>query len=576
MRFSHLFGKTQREDPADAESESHRLLLKAGMIAPMAAGVYSVLPLGWRAMRKIEEIIRQEMDAAGGQEVHMPVLQPIEVWDKTGRREGMGDILFQLKDRRGREMALAPTHEEAVTLLAKQHISSYRDLPVLVYQIQTKFRDEARPRGGLLRVREFAMKDLYSFDVDAEGQDVSYQTMVQAYRNIFKRCGLSAIAVEADSGAIGGKDSHEFIVLAERGEDTVIKCTACDYAANQERAVSVKPPNPREEPLPLEPVPTPGTKTIEAVADLFGVPTSKTLKAVFYVADGQFVLVTIRGDLEVNEVKLKNLLEANEVRMAGDDEVRAAGMTPGYTSPVGVEGVRVIADESVKDGANFIAGANKPDTHYKNTNFPRDFQAEIVADIANAEAGHACPRCGKALAASRGIEVGHVFKLGTIFSETLGAHYLDRDGVRKPIVMGSYGIGIGRLLAAAIEQNHDEQGIIWPAPIAPYQVHLVTLGMDKPEVAEEAERVHDELARAGIEVLWDDRDESAGVKFNDADLLGMPVRLTVSPRNLKQGHVEAKRRSGGEAELIPTAELIARIRELLSEQSPVTMEGATA
>ena len=406
MRFSHLLGKTLREDPADAESDSHRLLLRAGMIAPMTAGVYSILPLGLRALRKIEQIIREEMDAAGGQELHMPVLQPQDVWEQGGRRQAFGDILFTLRDRRGRPLILAPTHEEAVTLIAKQHVSSYRDLPLLAYQIQTKFRDEPRPRAGLIRGREFPMKDLYSFDVDAEGLDVSYRKMVQAYRNIFERCGLPTTAVEADSGAIGGKDSHEFILMAERGEDTVIHCSNCDYAANQERAVSVKTPGADDAPLPLEPVATPGTRTIEAVAGLLGVPTSKTYKAVCYLADGQLVLVAIRGDLEVNEIKLKNLLKAAELRMAGDDEVKAAGLTAGFTSPIGIEGVRVIADESITMGANFVAGANKPDTHYRNANYPRDFEAEAIADIAIAEPGHPCVQCGNELRASRGIEVG--------------------------------------------------------------------------------------------------------------------------------------------------------------------------
>ena len=563
MRLSRLLGKTLREDPADAESDSHRLLLRAGMIAPMTAGVYSLLPLGWRATRNIEQVIREEMDDAGGQEVHLPVLQPASLWEESGRRALLADILFQLRDRRGRDLVLAPTHEEAITMVAKHHVSSYRDLPLLAYQIQTKFRDEPRPRGGLIRGREFAMKDLYSFDVDAEGLEVSYRKMVDAYRTIFERCGLPTIAVEADSGAIGGKESHEFILLAERGEDTVIHCSSCDYAANQERASSVKEALPQEEPLPLEPVPTPGAKTIEAVAGLLGVPKAKTYKAVFYAADAEVILVAIRGDLEVNETKLKNLLKANDVRLADDGEVKAAGLTPGYTSPVGVEGVRTVADESIATGANFVAGANKPDTHYKNANYPRDFAVDVVADIANAEAGHGCPRCGSELRASRGIEVGHVFKIGTVYSEALGAYYLDRDGERRPIVMGSYGIGVGRLLAAAIEQNHDDKGIIWPAPIAPFQVHVVALGGDKPEIAAEAERLYTELEQAGLEVLLDDRDESAGVKFNDADLLGMPVRLTVSPRNVKQGQVELKRRAEAEASLVPAGEVVKAVRQAL-------------
>ncbi|MEE9284268.1 MAG: proline--tRNA ligase [Dehalococcoidia bacterium] len=562
MRLSQLFGKTLREEPADAETVSHKLLVKAGLIAPLTAGVYSILPLGLRAIRKIEGIIREEMDAAGGQELLMPALQPAEVWDESGRRGAFGDNLFQLRDRRDRAWVLAPTHEEVVTLLARQNVKSYRDLPLLLYQIRTKFRDELRPRAGLVRVREFDMKDLYSFDADEEGLDVSYQKMLQAYRNIFTRCGVPSLAVEADSGAIGGKDSHEFILLSESGEDLVVHCTSCDYAANQERAESVKSAGPEEAPLPLEPVDTPGAATIEEVSRFLGVPKAQTLKAVFYAIDGEVKLVMVRGDLEVNEVKLKNLTQAGEVRLASDAEVREAGLVAGAASPVGLEGIKVVADESITMGANFVVGANRPETHLRNANYPRDFQVDVVAEIANAEAGHGCPRCGRELRASRGIEVGHVFKLGTAFSTALGAFYLDRDGVQRPIVMGSYGIGLGRLLAAVVEQNHDERGIVWPASVAPFQAHLVVLGADRQaQVAQEAEGLYQDLRRQGVEVLYDDRAESPGVKFNDADLLGMPVRLTVSPRTVKESAVEVKRRSEAEATLVPAGEAVAAVRE---------------
>ena len=564
MRFSQLFGKTHREDPADAESESHRLLLKAGMIAPLTSGVYTIMPLGWRAIRKIERIIREEMDAAGGQELHMPVLQPAEMWEESGRRAIFGETLFHTRDRRGRELVLAPTHEEVITTLARQNMNSYRDLPLRLYQIQTKFRDEPRPRGGLLRVREFDMKDMYSFDAGEEELDVTYRRLVEAYRNIFTRCGLPSMAVEADSGAIGGKHSHEFILLAEHGEDTILHCTACGYAANQERASGRRAPGATEDPLPLETIDTPGMKTIEQLTAFLDIPAKKTLKAVFYTIDGAVTLVFIRGDLDVNEVKLKNLLKATELRLASDEEVAAAGLVAGSASPVGLEGLPVVADESITDGANFVTGANAPDRHYRNANYPRDFRVDALADIALAESEQGCPSCEAALQASRGIEVGHVFKLGTVFSASIGAEFLDASGERKPAFMGCYGIGVGRLMAAAIEQNHDEKGIVWPTPIAPYDVSIVALGADRsPEVAEEAERLYEELTAAGVETLYDDRDESPGVKFNDADLLGMPVRLTVSPRNLKQDAVEMKRRAGGEPELSPRGEVTARVKAAL-------------
>ena len=581
MRLSQLFGKTQRQDPADAETASHRLLVKAGLVAPLAAGVYSILPMGWRAVNKVERVIREEMDRAGGQELRMPVLQPAEMWEESGRRAAFGENLFNLKDRRGRDLVLGPTHEEVITYLARQNVASYRDLPQLVYQIQTKFRDEPRPRGGLLRVREFDMKDLYSLDADDEGLEVSYRKMLQAYRNIFSRCGLPSLVVEADSGAIGGKDSHEFILPAASGDDQVLRCTSCDYAANQERAASVKPvlseaegpasphPSPsgtiergQEGEAPLRKVATPGLKSIEEVSKFLGVPKRQTLKAVFYSVDGEVAFVTIRGDLEVNEIKLKNLLKAREVRLASDAEVQAAGLVAGSASAVGLKGVKTVADDSITMGSNFAVGANEPDAHLVNANYPRDFQVDVVADIANAEEGQGCPVCGHKLEAIRGIEVGHIFKLGTFFSERLGAHYLDREGQQRPVVMGSYGIGVGRLLAAAVEQNHDEKGIVWPAPIAPYQVHMVALG-NSAETVEAADRLYDELQQAGLEVLYDDREESAGVKFNDADLLGMPVRLTVSQRNLSNGQVEIKPRSSEEASLVPLLEALQAVRGML-------------
>ena len=563
MRLSRMFGKTLRSEPAEAESISHRLMLKAGMVHQVSAGVYSYMPLAWRVLRNIENIIREEMNTAGGQEVKMPVIQPLELWETTGRASAFGDALFKLKDRRDRPLCLAPTHEEVITQMAIQHIHSYKDMPQMPYQIQTKLRDEPRPRAGLMRVREFDMKDLYSMDVDQDALDVSYEKMVQAYKNIYRRCGLPALAVEADSGAIGGKDSHEFILIAESGEDQIVQCSGCGFAANLERASGVKSPQPKTGSMPLEEVATPGIKTIKGLADFIGVPESKTLKAVFYSADGQIVFVVIRGDLDVNDVKLKNLLHSTDLRLATDEEVKAAGLVAGSASPVGRGDLKCIADDSIELGDNFVVGANKPDTHLLNANYPRDFRADAITDIAEVQAGQGCTRCGEPLSITRGIEVGHVFKLGTFFSEALGAYYSDREGQQKPIVMGCYGIGVGRLMAAAMEQNHDEHGIVWPLPIAPYQVHLCALSLDRPGVAEAADQLYDSLEAAGLEVLYDDRDESPGVKFNDADLLGIPVRLTVSPRNLKQDAVEITDRTTLEKRMAPMSDAVTEAKAML-------------
>ncbi|MCH7800234.1 MAG: proline--tRNA ligase [Chloroflexi bacterium] len=563
MRVSKLFGKTLRDDPAEAELISHKLMLKAGMIYQAAAGIYSYMPLAWRSLRKIEQIIREEMDAAGGQEVRMPVLQPRDIWQKSGRDEVMGPELFRVTDRRDRELVMAPTHEELLTNMVKANVHSYRDLPMTIYQIQTKFRDEPRPRGGLIRVREFDMKDAYSFDTDEEGLDVSYQAMVQAYKNIFARCGLDAIMVDADSGAIGGKDSQEFILLADSGEDTIILCPSCNYAANGEKAEFNKEPPFIADELPLEEVHTPDVHTIEALAEFIGVQESQTLKAVFYVADGIFTFVVIRGDLEVNEVKLNNVLAAVDLRLATPAEVAEAGVVAGSASPVGLEGVRIIADDSVELGSNFVVGANKQDYHLKNANFPRDFSADIKTDIAMAQAGYACPDCGSALETHRGIEVGHVFKLGTKYSDVQDATFPDQDGESHPILMGCYGIGVGRLLAASIEQRHDENGMMFPKSIAPYHVQLVGLNMQNDDVVKAADSLYDELNAAGLSTLFDDRSETAGVKFNDADLLGLPVRVVVSPRNLRQGVVEIKERSSADAVTVPTGEAIEVIRGLI-------------
>jgi len=579
VRFSKLFGKTLRQAPAEAESVSHQLLLRAGMIAQEAAGIYSYLPMGWRVLKKIENVIREEMDKAGGQELMLPVLQPFELWQQSGRYASFGKSLFTLTDRKEHILALGPTHEEVITDLVHRYVQSYRELPLLLYQIQTKLRDEPRPRGGLLRVREFIMKDLYSFDADEAGLDESYQKMSQAYSNIYARLCLSTLTVEADSGAIGGKDSHEFMVLTEGGEDEVIYCSSCGYAANAEKAQFVKTVEPvipvSQSPessegemknlLSLEEIATPRAETIEEVAGFVGVPTSQTLKSVFYYADGEFIFVIIRGDLEVNETKLRNALKYFELRLATEGEVNESGLVPGFASPIGVKGVKVVADDSITSGSSFIVGANKPGYHLRNANYPRDFQVDLMADIALARSGDSCPRCRGELSSARGIEVGHVFKLGTFISERFGASFLDNDGKSRPIVMGCYGIGLGRLLAAIVEQSHDDKGIIWPLSVAPYQVYLCPLNLEKSAVLPTAEKIYQELQKEGIEVLFDDRDDSPGVKFNDADLLGIPLRLTLSPRTLQSQSVEAKWRTEKETQFLPLDNLAVQVKKLLDE-----------
>jgi prolyl-tRNA synthetase len=565
MKISRLLSKTLRTDPTEAETTSHRLMLKAGMIYQVAAGIYAYLPLAWRSLRKIESIIRDEMDAAGAQELMMPTLQPIELWQKTGRDSTFGKTLFSLKDRRGRTMVLAPTHEEVITSIVRANVQSYRDLPQTLYQIQTKFRDEARPRAGLMRLREFGMKDAYSFNANETSLSESYQRMTQAYRNIYRRCQLPVVMAEADSGAIGGKDSHEFILPVQSGEDTVIICSNCSYAANIEKAAGVYPDLPIESELPLLEVNTPGIKTITDVAQFLGIPTSKTLKVVHYMADGELILVIIRGDLEINEVKLGNALGSEELHLARDDEVKFAENVAAPASHLESCAIKRVADPSITRGNNFVIGAIKPDTHISNINYPRDFQVDLLTDIMLVQPNQLCLICGHFLEAMRGVEVGHIFKLGTSFSETLDASYLDQDGRQQPITMGCYGIGTGRLLAAAIEQNHDNKGMIFPASIAPYQLHLVGLNLTKQNVAEVAEQIYQNLWDEGVETLYDDRsDQTAGVKLNDADLLGLPIRIIVSPRTLESGSVEVKERREAEATLVPLERLVSTIRDHLA------------
>ena len=565
-----MFGKTLRDDPSDADTAGHRLLIRAGLVAQVAAGVYSYLPMALRSMRKIENIIRAEMNAAGAQEVLMPVIQPVELWRQSGREEAFGPTLLHLQDRRERQMVLAPTHEEAVTDLARRHVHSYRDLPINLYQIQTKLRDEARPRAGLIRVREFHMKDAYSFDVDQDGLDAAYDKMVQAYWNIFRRSGLDVVAVEADSGAMGGSDSQEYMLLAETGEDELVNCPACGYAANVERARSrYAPPADTGEPHDIEIIDTPNMTTIAELAEFLDIEESQTLKAVFYVHDGEFIFVAIRGDLDVNEVKLANALGGTNLRLATDEEVKAAGIVAGSASPVGIENVRKIGDLSAIQGANYVAGANDAHKHFRNVNYGRDFELDDVIDIAKAQEGHGCPRCDDGtLNFSRGIEVGHVFKLGTKFSEAFAANYVTQDGEEKPMFMGCYGIGVGRLLGAAIESSHDDDGIIFPANIAPYDIHLVSLNPGDEEISGAADELYNELTSAGLEVLFDDRDESAGIKFSDADLLGMPLRATVSRRSMRDGRnaeLKLRSRDRDSATIVPIENAVQEARSLLNE-----------
>ena len=574
MRMTRLFGHTRRER-TDADTENADLLLRAACVDQLAAGIYTYMPLGLRVKQRVEAIVRQEMDAAGGQEVLMPAIQPLELWEVSGRHDLFGDTLFHVLDRRERTLVLAPTHEEAVTRLFKDHARSYRDLPVTLYQVQTKFRDEQRPRGGLVRVREFTMKDAYSFDMDEAGLDRSYEAMFRAYRNIFARCGVPTTPVEADSGAIGGKGSQEFIFVTSIGEDTIVICDTCDYAANTEKAEFRRVPAATEAPLPVEEVATPGTTTIEALAAFLGVAAARTAKAVMFRATEQHggasypVFALVRGDLEVNEVKLMNALGGGvDLVPLTEAECAAIGAVPGYAGPRGLAaGTRVAADPSATESPNLVGGANRAGFHLRNLNHGGDWTATTVADIALAQAGDGCPRCASGtLGTARGIEMGHVFRLGRVYSEAFEATVLDETGAQRVPIMGCYGIGVDRIVAAAVEAHHDERGIAWPASIAPYDVHLVGLGLGRDaDLATEADALYAALQAAGLEVLFDDRDESPGVKFNDADLLGIPLRVTVSSRNRTAGVVEVQPRSAAEAERIPAAEVVARLVAMHAE-----------
>ena len=565
MRASNLYAPTLRETPAEAEVISHQLMLRAGMIRKAAGGIYTYLPLAWRVLKKIEAIIREEMDAKGGQELLMPIVQPAEIWKKTGRWDVYGDEMFRLKDRHQRDFCLGPTHEEMITTLVRDEVRSYRQLPLLLYQIQNKYRDEIRPRFGLMRGREFIMKDLYSFDRDEEGLNESYNKMYDAYTRVFTRCGLTFRPVEADSGAIGGSGSHEFMVLAESGEAAIVYCTTCDYAANVEKA-ELKPIHAmEEEQLALEIVETPGRKTIGDVTAFLGISPEKTVKTLAYQTEKGLVLALVRGDHEVNEIKLKNELNCLQLELASEAAVIGAlGCEPGFIGPVDVKDITIVADATVMNLFNVVCGANKVDKHYRNVNPGRDFTATIVADIRLIQENDPCPRCGAPVKTARGIEVGQVFKLYTKYSNALGATYLDENGQERPIVMGCYGIGVTRTMAAAIEQNHDENGIIWPVPIAPFQVVVIPVNVKEEAQMSLAEEVYTELNKAGVEAILDDRNERPGVKFKDADLIGYPLRVTIGPKALSEGRVEVKVRRTGEIIYFDKANYVREVQALLA------------
>ena len=570
MRFSKMFIPTLKEAPSDAEVVSHRLMTRAGMIRKVAAGIYNYLPLGLRVIRKVENIVREEMNKAGAQEVSMPMVIPSELWQESGRWDVYGKELLRLKDRHQRDFCLGPTHEEVVTDMVRREVRSYKELPIILYQIQTKFRDEIRPRFGLMRGREFIMKDAYSFHATEEDAEREYQNMYDAYCRIFERCGLNFRAVEAETGAIGGRFSHEFMVLADTGEDAIASCNKCKYAANVERAetkshksqvTSHKSQNEK----PLEKVSTPGMKTVEEVRGFLKTTPSRLIKTLIYNSDKGVVAALVRGDYELNEAKLKRLLKVERLVLADEETVRKATRSPsGFAGPVGLT-VRIVADYSVQSVVNSIVGANEADAHFINVNLNRDFRADVFGDLRMAVAGDLCPRCDGVLEIFRGIEVGHVFKLGTKYSEAINATFFNEKGEAKPMIMGCYGIGIGRTAAAGIEQNHYDKGIIWPMPLAPFQVHLVPVNVNDKATMDVAETIYKNLTDAGVEVLMDDRDERAGIKFNDADLIGIPIRLTIGSKALKENSVELKMRRSPNASLVKMDEVSGKVLEIIKQ-----------
>jgi len=573
MRLSRAFAPTLKEDPADAELISHKLMTRAGMLRKLAAGVYSLLPIGWRVARKVEQIVREEMDRAGGQELRLPILMPAELWKETGRWEKYGKELFRLTDRHDRDYALGPTHEEAITDLVRNHIRSYRDLPLNLYQIQTKFRDEIRPRFGVMRAREFLMKDGYSFHTDEAQLATAYEEMREAYAAVFRRCGLEFVIVEADSGAIGGDVNHEFMVTADSGESLIFS-SPCGYAASSESAkYRVEPGTPEKE-SPLARRDTPGRKTVEEVSAFLGVEPARLLKSLVFFAGEEAVLAVVPVDRELNEAKLALVLGHPAPRLATAEEIqRLTGGPMGFTGPVAApDSLRTILDASLSEDRNYVTGANAADTHLVNVRLGRDVLARERADLTTAREGDRCPRCGEAMRVGRGIEVGHIFKLGTKYSEAMGARYLDAEGVERTIVMGTYGIGITRTVAAVIEQRHDPNGIVWPYSIAPYHVHLVPVNVNHEETRQVAESIYERLCGWGVETLIDDRDERPGAKFKDADLIGVPLRVTIGEKGLKDGMVELRDRKTGQIDRAAVGEAAGecrkRVEEALRKLSP--------
>ncbi|MFQ5543535.1 MAG: proline--tRNA ligase, partial [Nitrospiria bacterium] len=563
MYYSKLLIPTLREDPSDAEIVSHRLMLRAGFMRQLSAGIYSLLPLGYRVLTKVKNIVREEMENADAQEILLSALQPAELWEETGRWQRYGKELMRLHDRHNRDFCLGPTHEEVITDLVRNEVRSYRQLPLNLFQIQTKFRDEIRPRFGLMRGREFIMKDAYSFDANEQDAKESYQKMVDCYHRIFQRVGLRFRAVEADTGLIGGSSSHEFMVLAQTGEEAVISCTKCGYAANIERAELRRPENTNEDQKtpssekPIELVETPGKKSVEEVRRFLKVSPKRLIKTLVFLADDHPVLVLVRGDHEVHEIKLRHFLKVTELTLADAATVeKVTGGPSGFSGPVGMEKIQIVADFAVEHLRDCVVGANRKDTHYIHARPGRDFNIVQYADLRNVVADDPCPRCGETIQIERGIEVGHVFMLGTKYSEAMNARFLDQNGVEQPFVMGCYGIGVSRIVAASVEQNHDEKGIIWPQQIAPFSVLVIPVQDKSEAVMESARSIYTALLKAGIDTLFEDRSERAGVKFNDADLLGIPFHLVIGERNLKNGLVELKNRKTGQKEMLPLGSVV--------------------
>jgi len=568
MRWSRYYLWTTREVPRDAEVISHQLMVRAGMIKKVAAGIYTYLPFGWRSMLKMQAIVRREMNAAGAVELSMPAVQPAELWEESGRWQRYGKELLRIRDRHERDFCFGPTHEEVITDVVRRDLSSYRQLPVNLYQIQTKFRDEIRPRFGLMRGREFMMKDAYSFHADESTLDEAYEGMYQAYNKIFEACKLDHTVVEADTGAIGGSSSHEFMVVADTGESAIVRCPSCGYAANVEKAEAAPLEAGRQAELAdREQVDTPEAHTVEEVAQMLGVPAERVVKTLLYETENGVVAVLMRGDREVNEVKLANLLDVPEVRLASDEIVqRVSGAPVGFAGPIGLaDEVRLIGDHSVRPLTNVVVGANAADAHLTGVNWERDVDLSEWRDLLLVEDGDGCPRCDGRLVASRGIEVGHIFKLGTKYSEVMQCEFLDDAGASQPMIMGCYGLGIGRTVAAAIEQSHDEHGIIWPLPLAPFEVLLIALNPDDEAVGEAAENLYEQLSAAGMDVLYDDRNERPGVKFNDADLIGIPIRIIVGARSLAEGQVELSLRRDREKRMVAVDAVLDSVRGLREE-----------